>query len=584
MAHRGVGEIRAEVTVTGDAVGQLARGTNTVRMRVERVRGNAVTVRSPGAPDVVARPYPVRLLPRRPAAVYGRDDETEQVLNELAAYGSVAVQAPSGMGATTVLRHVAHHPDIAAAYGAVVCLSARGQTRDDLLQALFATFFDAPIRPTHEQLRQLLRPVRAAVFLDDVDLPLADVAELQYLLPNCGFVLAGPRTGGVMRTVSLSGLPVDAAGELLAHVVGRPLDRSAVYALWGVSRGTPAALVQLGVTASAYPTAEFVESALNDGAPPFTVDTPQDRRLLGLLAAVPGVELSAEQLTAASGLTDVAERMRRWVNCGLVAASDAGTYTFAGGELDPAEWGLAQRRAELVAAVATWARRHPDAVLVAGGSAEPVRMLQDVARQQQAWRAVLAMGVLLDVAYARAGHWDAWHSCLQATLEAARALGDQAAEALALHQLGTGALCRGDLATAHTLLSAALELRQASDQPAAAAVTRQNLATITDRPGARPAPRRGRARADPHAGEGRRRAAPAARVAGVRRVRAGRGDAVGAPRPAAARVRRPGRRQGQRAAGRPTRQRRPGRAARRERRAHRSEPRRVHARRHDLRR
>ena len=201
MAHRGVGEIRADITVTGDVVGLLARGTNTLRMRVERVRGNAVTVRPPSAPDVVARPYPVRRLPRRPAAVFGREDETEQVLAELAAYGSVALQASSGMGATTVLRHVAHHPDIAAAYGAVVCLSARGQSRDDLLQALFATFFDAPLRPTHGQLRQLLRPVRAAVFLDDVDLPLADVAELQYLLPNCGFVLAGPPPARVMRAV-----------------------------------------------------------------------------------------------------------------------------------------------------------------------------------------------------------------------------------------------------------------------------------------------------------------------------------------------------------------------------------------------
>ena len=62
-------------------------------------------------------------------------------------------------------------------------------------------------------------------------------------------------------------------------------------------------------------------------------------------------------------------------------------------------------------------RMAPRAVLVAGGSAEPVRVLQDVARQQQAWRAVLALGVLLDVAYARAGHWDAWHSCLQAMVE-----------------------------------------------------------------------------------------------------------------------------------------------------------------------
>ena len=55
------------------------------------------------------------------------------------------------------------------------------------------------MRPTLEQLRELLRPARAAVLLDDVELPAADVAELQYLLPNCGFVFAGRNIGGVMR-------------------------------------------------------------------------------------------------------------------------------------------------------------------------------------------------------------------------------------------------------------------------------------------------------------------------------------------------------------------------------------------------
>ncbi len=485
MAHRGAGEIRADVTVTGDAVGQLARGRNTLRMRVDRVRGNAVTVRPAAAAGVVLRW--VRFPPGPRGPVFGRDDEVEQALAELTAYGSVALQAPPGMGATTVLRHLAHHPALAAAYGGVVCLSARDLSRDDLLQALFTTFCttDVPMRPTLEQLRELLRPARAAVLLDDVELSAADLAELQYLLPNCGFVFAGRNVGGVMRSVKLDGLTVDAAGELLAHVLGEPVERSVVYALWGLTRGAPAALIQLGLSASTHPTAEFVASALDEGPPPFAVDSPQDRRLLGLLGAVPGVELSAEQLAAASGVPDVTERLRRWVGCGLVTASATRTYRFAGGALDPTEWGLPQRRAELVAAFATWARRHPNAELVAGGTAEPFRMLQEVARQEQSWRAVLAIGAVLDGAYAAAGRWDAWHSCLLATLEAARAIGDQAAEAMALHQLGTGALGRGDLEAAYDLLSGALGIRVALGHTAAAAVTRQNLATITAAPASR---------------------------------------------------------------------------------------------------
>ena len=72
---------------------------------------------------------------------------------------AVALQAPPGMGMSTMVHHLARHPDIAAVHGAVVCLSARGHSRDDVLQALFTAFHtsDGPVRPTRGQLRHLLR-------------------------------------------------------------------------------------------------------------------------------------------------------------------------------------------------------------------------------------------------------------------------------------------------------------------------------------------------------------------------------------------------------------------------------------------
>ena len=48
--------------------------------------------------------------------------------------------------------------------------------------------------------------------------------------------------------------------------------------------------------------------------------------------------------TAVSGLPDVRGRLRPWVEHGLVTASDFGTYTFAGGALDPVAWQLTHRR------------------------------------------------------------------------------------------------------------------------------------------------------------------------------------------------------------------------------------------------
>ena len=149
-----------------------------------------------------------------------------------------------------------------------------------------------------------------------------------------------------------------------------------------------------------------------------------------------------------SGVPDVTERLRRWVGCGLVTVSATRTYRFAVGALDPDRVGPAGSPWELVRGVRDLGPAPPERRARRGWHGGAVPELQEVARQEQSWRAVLAIGGVLDGAYAAAGRWDAWHSCLLATLEAARALGDQAAEAMALHQLGTGALGRGDLAAA----------------------------------------------------------------------------------------------------------------------------------------
>ncbi len=336
MPEQEPGEIRAEVTVTGDVSGQLAVGENIVQMRVDRVLGNVVTVLPPGAtPNITARPHPLRLLPRPPTAVFDRVDETQAAVAELAAHRSVALQASPGMGKSTMVQHLAHHPDIAAAYGAVVHVSARGQSRDDLLQAIFEAFYtsDVPVRPTQVQLRHFLQPMHAAVLLDDVDLPDDAVTALQELAPSCGFVLAGARAApwAGARSLRLAGLPPEAAGQLLAHVLGHAVAPADQYALWGLTRGAPARLVQLGVTATTYPgpLASFVQWAAQEGLPSFRVDSPEDRRLLGLLAAVPGVELTAQQLAEISGVPDAAWRLREWAGRGVLAVSAAASRSRA---------------------------------------------------------------------------------------------------------------------------------------------------------------------------------------------------------------------------------------------------------------
>jgi hypothetical protein len=75
MAHQGAGEIRAEVTVTGVGSGQPTHGANAIRMQVDRVLGNAVSVLPPDAPpNITARPHRVRPRPGRPIPVFDHVD------------------------------------------------------------------------------------------------------------------------------------------------------------------------------------------------------------------------------------------------------------------------------------------------------------------------------------------------------------------------------------------------------------------------------------------------------------------------------------------------------------------------------
>jgi hypothetical protein len=270
-------EIRTEVTVEGNVSGQLAVGSNIVQMRIDRVDGNVVNLLPPGSrPRVTERPLPISVLPRRPVPMFDREDETALVVAEVAARRPVEVHAPSGAGKSTLLRHLAYHTPVGDACAGVAHLSARGYSRDDLLQALFEVFYssDIPVKPTHVELRHRLQHVRAALLLDDVELSDDEVQELEDYAPECGFVLAAERAHLTTdaRSVSRAGLPPDAAARMFVHALGRaplPEDQPAVDALCGLARGVPSRLLQLGASAGQFAGSlrEFAATALVSGPP-----------------------------------------------------------------------------------------------------------------------------------------------------------------------------------------------------------------------------------------------------------------------------------------------------------------------------
>jgi beta-lactam-binding protein with PASTA domain len=482
----GTGADSTTIIIHGDVSGQVAVGSDIYQMRVERILGNVVNVVS-AVPAVTARPDPVRILPRAPYPVYDRIDELAQILAALDGGVPVQLSGLSGIGKSTLLRHLANRID---AGGAVVHLSARGHSRDDLLQLLFETFYASaiPIKPGPGELRNRLQAVRATVLLDDADLSDDDLDELLDIAPGCSFVLVSGRAHrpSGARAVALSGLPADAAGELFGYALGRPPladEAQAIADLCARAGGLPGQLLQLGAGAAGFigPLARFVATL-----PPFEPEDEDDRVVIGLLAAVAGLQLDAEQLVELSGLVDVAPRLARWLARGLVQAvefTEAGgrrtVYTLSSGvELDPVAWRLDERRAEINRHFDAWARRNQDAVLRPGPRTESLRILHDDARRRGSWGSVLVLGTLLGTAFALAGRWDAWRSVARTSVDAAAQVGDPAAEALAMHQLGTQALCAGDRPTAETMLRGALQRREDLGDTAGAAVTAHNLSLI----------------------------------------------------------------------------------------------------------
>jgi hypothetical protein len=88
---------------------------------------------------------------------------------------------------------------------------------------------------------------------------------------------------------------------------------------------------------------------------------------------------------------------------------------------------------------------------------------------------VLQLGRLLEESLVVSARWGAWAVAVESCLDAARAIGDRSAEAWAMHELGSRALCLGDSGTARALLSQAVKVRESLDDTTAVAASRRNL-------------------------------------------------------------------------------------------------------------
>jgi RecA/RadA recombinase len=478
--------------VPGDLAGAAVTGKVVLRQTEHGVRADRHRADRP------VRSLPVRALPRDVPDLLDRAEEIRAAATALQAGRAVEIVGGEGIGKTTLLRHLVHR---VAGPDGVVHGSARGRSVEDLLQYLFDRVYrtEGSYRPTPGELRDALADVRVLFALDDVELSREDVGRLMDGAPTAVFLLSGPHStlAGEGESIRLAGLPAAAAVTLFERHLDRPLteeEAADAPALIDALGGHPQELIQAaarvrddGVTLGQVASEAAAAGASPGGAAIGTVDlssVPQvDRRVLGILAAVGTAPVRPEHLEALTGERDLDEVLERLRRRGLIKAASP-AFTLAQG-IGP--------EAERFLQVDTWRERVLEHFLEWGGRNrnDTGRLLRSLdatlAALEWAWAAgrrrdYLDLARLVEEPLLVARRWGMWGEVLGRSLDAAEVVGNDAARALAHHELGTRALGEGRRGVARDHLRQARRLRKALGDRAGARLTRHNLRLVSPTP------------------------------------------------------------------------------------------------------
>ena len=290
----------------------------------------------------------------------------------------------------------------------------------------------------------------------------------------------------------LAGLPDDAAFELITSELGRQLtgdELAAVERLIAAVDGQPQHLLQAAalVREDGLSFEGLARSAERD---PEELDrlsihalAGQERRALAILALAAGALLPADLVGAMGDLALIRQALgllhrrglaeQRADRFGLPVCKVSGYQQMLLKDLH-----LAAALRELVG---WFADRDPTAASSLSAVDAGLAIIEWAAERGD-WPAVVRLVRVAEPVLMLAGRWQACSHILGSGLEAAKAVGDQAAEALFSHEQGTLAFCRDELGAAKQLLEHALELRERIGDDAGSQVTRHNLQLLEPPP------------------------------------------------------------------------------------------------------
>jgi len=438
------------------------------------------------------RPKPRRRgdRPMAPARFELHVDRDREVLALAAAEDPprvVNVYGEPGIGKTHVLVEALNRRGCEMRDGTVY-LDGRDRDADDLLHAVFDALFETRIPLRDMAIERHLKDRRALLALENVELAPEPAQRLALGAPDSRLVVTS------RERVLFDGLALKVDGLDSVHAVaiaeqelGRALsgrERAAAESVADGLRGHPLQLRQtfsrardagLGIdqlaprAASAYDRAQALPARERDVVRTLAVhgDAPLGLEHIEALAG-PGAAAAAAALEARHEVR--AHSPRYSLTGGLGGAFDDAALD---AEIDHAlvhfsGWAQGEVRA---------GRR--DRVLL-----ETAALVVLLERAETAGREaeVVRLGLAIEGALAWGNRWAAWKRVLELVRACARTTGDSAAEAAALHQLGTRAYATGDARGATRLLEQALELRERIGDAAGAATTRQNLRVVSGGP------------------------------------------------------------------------------------------------------
>jgi CHAT domain-containing protein len=452
----------------------------------ETEHGAIVTKAKPARPERF--PPPVRLLPRR-SDLLGRTEELAAASESLAHGRPFQFHAPAGSGKTTLLRFLSFQPPETAPDG-VVYLARRSLPVDDLLEALYEATYttDGAYKPSPTQILQLLQDVRVLVVLDDADLTREDVQRLIDSVPGASFLLASTERNlwGEGRAIDLKGLPQDVAVALFERELGErvsPEVRAEVAALCGDLQGNPLRIIQAaGRVREGSPVVDLRREVGSTspgealGAADFRALSPDELKVLSVLAALDGAAIDPDRLAALTSLPDAPAILEHLRGLGLAkAASPRFALTEPPSETVEGRLEIEDMRQHLLEYFIGWSERF---------QGDPGRVLQEIdpilatlswARSEKRLEEFLRLARAVEEALIIGRRWATWRSLLRQEVEAAEALGDEAARSRALHQLGTQALGQDAKRSAKHYLKEALKIRRSLGDREGARITRHNL-------------------------------------------------------------------------------------------------------------